>query len=69
MLDPLLPEPLVPRAERRALVEGMQRYDRIGRACWADFLRGFGVPHRSAPLDRSLFNAAGRIAASSGGMA
>ncbi len=69
VLDPLLPEPLVPRAERRALVEAMRRYDRIGRACWAEFLRGFGVPHRSAPLDRSVFDAAGRNAASAGGMA
>ncbi len=34
VLDPLLPEPIVDVDARRALVEAMQRYDRIGRACW-----------------------------------
>jgi phenylacetic acid degradation operon negative regulatory protein len=37
-LDPLLPEPLVPSAERRALVEAMQRYDRVGRRLWAELM-------------------------------
>jgi phenylacetic acid degradation operon negative regulatory protein len=52
VLDPLLPEPLVPAAERAALVEAMRRYDRVGRACWAGFMRGFGVlPEARAPVD------------------
>jgi len=38
VLDPLLPEPLIPADERRALVEAMCRYDRAGRARWAAFL-------------------------------
>ena len=38
VLDPLLPEPLVPTKERRALVEAMCRYDRAGRSCWSAFL-------------------------------
>jgi phenylacetic acid degradation operon negative regulatory protein len=39
VLDPLLPEPLVPTNERKALVEAMCCYDRAGRACWSSFLR------------------------------
>jgi phenylacetic acid degradation operon negative regulatory protein len=39
VLDPLLPEPLVPTNERRSLVEAMCRYDRAGRACWSAFLK------------------------------
>lgn len=69
VLDPLLPEPLLPRAERRALVEAMERYDRIGRSCWAQFLRSFGVPHRVAPVDVRVANAADQIAAAEGGIA
>src|SRR5262249_51188139 len=43
VLDPLLPEPLVPAAERTGLVSAMRAYDRAGRACWAAFMRGFDV--------------------------
>jgi phenylacetic acid degradation operon negative regulatory protein len=38
VLDPLLPEPLVPTNERKALVEAMCRYDRAGRSSWSAFL-------------------------------
>ncbi len=34
VLDPLLPEPIVDTTARRALVDAMRRYDRIGRDCW-----------------------------------
>jgi phenylacetic acid degradation operon negative regulatory protein len=51
VLDPLLPAPLVDERERRALVESMRAYDRLGRAAWAGFLGRFGVPHRTAPAD------------------
>lgn len=51
VLDPLLPEPLIDVAARRALVEAMRDYDRLGRDAWAAFLGRFGVPHRSAPTD------------------
>ena len=47
--DPLLPEPLGPQAERAALVAALRDYDRLGRACWRDFLRAHGAPHLSAP--------------------
>ena len=51
VLDPLLPAPLVDERERRALVESMRAYDRLGRNAWAGFLGRFGVPHRTAPAD------------------
>ena len=51
VLDPLLPAPLVDERERRALVESMRAYDRLGRAAWAVFLGRHGVPHRTAPAD------------------
>ncbi len=49
--DPLLPEPLVPAAERRALVAALRRYDRAGRRAWAGFMARFGAPHASLPAD------------------
>jgi phenylacetic acid degradation operon negative regulatory protein len=70
VLDPLLPEPLAPAALRDQLVEAMRAYDRIGRDCWAQFMRGLGVPHRQAPRD-SRFGAQRHhlITAVSGGLA
>jgi phenylacetic acid degradation operon negative regulatory protein len=49
VLDPLLPEPLAPEAERRALVAAMRRYDRAGRRAWASFMAHYGAPHVSSP--------------------
>lgn len=49
VLDPRLPEALVPAAERRALVDATLRYDRAGRALWASFLREMGVVPGSTP--------------------
>jgi phenylacetic acid degradation operon negative regulatory protein len=49
VLDPLLPEPLAPEAERRALIAAMRRYDRAGRRAWASFMARYGAPHVSAP--------------------
>jgi phenylacetic acid degradation operon negative regulatory protein len=37
-LDPLLPEPMVPRRERDALVEAMTRYDETGQLLWRRYL-------------------------------
>ncbi len=48
--DPLLPDELVPRAEREALVAAMRAYDRLGRACWRAFLRRHDVVPPSAPF-------------------
>ena len=51
VLDPLLPAPLVDERERRALVESMRAYDRLGRDAWVGFLGRYGIPHRTAPAD------------------
>jgi phenylacetic acid degradation operon negative regulatory protein len=54
-LDPRLPAPLVPSEERAALVETMRRYDRLGRSCWAGFMREFEVlPEARAPVDARI---------------
>lgn len=50
-LDPLLPEPIVPAAERSAFAEAMDRYEALGRSAWAPFLARHGVRHRHAPTD------------------
>jgi phenylacetic acid degradation operon negative regulatory protein len=49
VLDPRLPDPLVPAAERRALVDTLLRYDRAGRGRWAAFLREMGVKPGDTP--------------------
>lgn len=38
VFDPLLPEPIVPAAERRKLVAAMRRYDALGRRVWKNWL-------------------------------
>jgi phenylacetic acid degradation operon negative regulatory protein len=54
-LDPLLPDELLPSAERGRLLETMRRYDRLGRGCWTRFLERFGVVrHAVAPVDLRL---------------
>jgi len=59
ILDPLLPEAIVPSAPRRELVEAMRAYDRLGRSCWAEFLSGFDVPHFRNPVDLRVADDAG----------
>jgi phenylacetic acid degradation operon negative regulatory protein len=49
--DPLLPEALLPAAERRALLAAMRRYDRVGRRVWAGFMARYGAPHAALPTD------------------
>ena len=49
VLDPLLPEPMIPAAERRALSECMRRYDQLGRACWRPFMQAHDAPHLQTP--------------------
>ena len=51
VLDPLLPDALVPGDERRALIAAMTRYDRLGRDAWRGFLSSHGVAQLRAPLD------------------
>ena len=52
VLDPLLPQPLVPTSDRAALVEAMCRYDRAGRACWSAFLKAAVQTSQPAPERR-----------------
>ena len=49
VLDPRLPDALVPAAERRALIDTLLRYDRTGRARWASFLREMGARPGDTP--------------------
>ena len=51
VLDPLLPEPIVPAGERAELIATMERYDRLGRDRWRPFMREHGAPHPRTPLD------------------
>jgi phenylacetic acid degradation operon negative regulatory protein len=61
-LDPLLPEPLVPSAERRTLVQAMERYDRAGRRVWAKHTPTHGGADRPSPVDlRSVRGDAQRL--------
>lgn len=38
VLDPLLPEPLVPAAERKALIDSMKQFDTEARGYWRKFM-------------------------------
>ncbi len=38
VLDPLLPEPLLPAEERRAMIEAMRRFDTGARVIWRKYL-------------------------------
>jgi phenylacetic acid degradation operon negative regulatory protein len=49
VFDPRLPDALVPAAERRALVDALLRYDRVGRAYWSTFMREMGGTLGSTP--------------------
>ena len=62
VLDPLLPEAICPNAERDALLERMQRYDRLGRLAWAHLLERFDVPALRTPIDSRIDMERGRHA-------
>ena len=49
--DPCLPDAIASESERRALVAAMREYDRAGRACWREFMRGHDAPHKSTPAN------------------
>jgi phenylacetic acid degradation operon negative regulatory protein len=62
--DPLLPEPILPVAERRAFVDAMRRYDRDGRACWSRFMQQHNAQDTASPLQLLALHATGpRLAA------
>ncbi len=54
ILDPKLPDEILPGDERRKLLAAMRDYDRLGRRAWAGFLERFSVPHLRAPLDTRM---------------
>ncbi len=54
ILDPKLPDEILPGDERRKLLAAMRDYDRLGRRAWAAFLERFSVPHLRAPLDTRM---------------
>ena len=54
VLDPKLPDEIVCGDERRALLESMRSYDRLGRRAWASFLQRFDIPHLGAPIDTRM---------------
>ena len=58
VLDPLLPDAIVPTAERDNLVHAMMAYDEVGRRCWAGFLSRFGVHASESPMDRQVWREA-----------
>jgi len=62
VLDPLLPPAICRVDERQQLAEALRRYDRVGRAAWADFLKRFDVPHFGTPLDAALAGEPRRVA-------
>lgn len=64
VVDPLLPAELAPAGERRALIDAMVRYDRLGRRCWAHWLGG-GVEPEQLPAG---VRAAGNRATEAGGL-
>jgi phenylacetic acid degradation operon negative regulatory protein len=66
VLDPLLPEPIVPVDEREALAGAMRDFDRLGRACWSAFLDRYDVPHLRAPADTRIPDGAERLALAGG---
>jgi phenylacetic acid degradation operon negative regulatory protein len=66
VLDPLLPEPLVPATERAALVGAMRRYDRAGRAAWSTFLRDAGMSGVHTPAPGRVMGTPGHLAATGG---
>ncbi len=61
VLDPLLPDAIVPGADRRALVEALRRYDQLGRQCWAAFLDRHGARGARTPVDSRMPDGAGRL--------
>lgn len=67
VLDPLLPEPILPTSERSALVRAMRRYDRVGRARWRPFMRAHGALSRHSPVDMRAMRDDAQLAAASGG--
>ncbi|HVN64577.1 MAG TPA: hypothetical protein VMT58_08055, partial [Candidatus Binataceae bacterium] len=61
VLDPLLPEVMMPSGERRLLLETMKQYDRAGRTLWRRFMAPLASaePGDFAPVETAAFAAGG----------
>ncbi len=49
VMDPLLPEQIVPETDRHNVALALREYDRLGRVCWAPLLQRHGVRVKAAP--------------------
>ncbi len=67
VLDPLLPEPILDARERRALVDAMRSYDRLGRRMWSGWLLGEATEPETCPAGVQGLAAAGSVLRSAGG--
>jgi len=59
VLDPLLPDVMMPPYERNLLLEMMKQYDRMGRTMWRRFMAPLASPETSdfAPIETAAFAA------------
>ena len=51
VLDPLLPDAIVPAPERRALLAAIRRYDRTGRGYWRGWTGLDDITLEGSPAD------------------
>ncbi len=56
--DPLLPEPLLRAAERRAFVDAVRHYTRLGWTFWNRFMRDQGAAPLDSPLEARFIDPA-----------
>lgn len=49
VLDPLLPDEILPSDDRRRVADELREYDKLGRACWAPLLERHGVRVKADP--------------------
>jgi phenylacetic acid degradation operon negative regulatory protein len=64
--DPLLPEAIMPGAERAALARVMRRYDRVGKQSWSAFMRAHRAPYQRTPVNMRVVGGAGDLPAAAG---
>jgi phenylacetic acid degradation operon negative regulatory protein len=67
VLDPLLPEPIVPARERRVLIAAARRYDALGRRVWAGWLGEAAEHAEASPAGVHGLAAAGEVLRAAGG--
>ncbi len=68
VLDPLLPEPIVPARERRRLLAAARRYDALGRRIWSGWLGADAARPETSPAGVRGLAAAGPLLRAAGGV-